>query len=190
MTFINTDGLSFLGPGSEWFWTAFQGIVLALSLWGILRQVRIQTAQKLRQDVADFDAQWQSERMLRHRLVIATAQRDGTMEDLWGSAPNTVANFWEMVGSLTRAKHLDKTLMAQLVGESLCDSWQALDSYVQRGRRMYSTDVYRDFEWLVHETVRLDPDFASFLSPRPQSGRASTVEALEGLIDVEVALRH
>jgi hypothetical protein len=57
MTFINTDGLSFLGPGSEWFWTAFQGIVVALSLWGLVRQVRIQTAQKMRQDVADLDAQ-------------------------------------------------------------------------------------------------------------------------------------
>jgi hypothetical protein len=22
MTLINTDGLSFIGPGSEWFWTA------------------------------------------------------------------------------------------------------------------------------------------------------------------------
>lgn len=82
MTFINTDGLSFLGPGSEWFWTAFQGVVVALSLWGLFRQVRLQTAQKLRQDVADLDAQWQSERMLRHRLVITTAQRDATLEDL------------------------------------------------------------------------------------------------------------
>ena len=34
MSFINTDGLSFIGPGSEWFWTAFQGVIVALTLWG------------------------------------------------------------------------------------------------------------------------------------------------------------
>jgi len=48
----------------------------------LFRQVGLQTALKLRQDVADLDAQWQSERLLRHRLVIATAQRDGTLDDL------------------------------------------------------------------------------------------------------------
>ena len=118
MTFINTDGSSLLGPGSEWFWAAFQSVVVAVSLWGLVRQVRLQTALKLRQEVAELDAQWQSERMLRHRLVIATAQRDGNLMGLRGPAPSTVANFWEMVGNLTRANHLDKGLM----GDGLCDS--------------------------------------------------------------------
>ena len=190
MTFINTDGLSFLGPGSEWFWTAFQGVVVALSLWGLFRQVRLQTAQKLRQDVADLAAQWQSERMLRHRLVIATAQRDGTLEDLDGPAPSAVANFWEMVGSLTRADHLDKGLMAELMGDGLCRSWQALESWVRRTRRVYSTEeIFRDFEWLVHETLHIEPSLEVFLRPAP-SVEPHMVELLEGLIEVEVALRH
>lgn len=84
MSFINTDGLSFIGPGSEWFWTAFQGVIVALTLWGLLRQVRIQTAQKMRQDVTDLSGQWQSERMLRHRLTLATALTDGTSEESAG----------------------------------------------------------------------------------------------------------
>jgi hypothetical protein len=28
---INTDGMSFIGPGSEWFWTALSGLVLAVT---------------------------------------------------------------------------------------------------------------------------------------------------------------
>ena len=38
---INTDGLAFIGPGSEWFWTALSGIVLAVTFLGIYRQLRI-----------------------------------------------------------------------------------------------------------------------------------------------------
>jgi hypothetical protein len=29
VTLINTDGLAFIGPGSEWFWTMLQFIALA-----------------------------------------------------------------------------------------------------------------------------------------------------------------
>jgi len=38
--FINTDGLSFIGPGSEWFWTALSGIVLAVTFVAVFRQLR------------------------------------------------------------------------------------------------------------------------------------------------------
>jgi hypothetical protein len=42
MTFINTNGLAFIGPGSEWFWTAISGIVLAITFIAIYRQLRLQ----------------------------------------------------------------------------------------------------------------------------------------------------
>ena len=42
MQFINTDGMAFIGPGSEWFWTALTGVVLAVTFLGIYRQVRLQ----------------------------------------------------------------------------------------------------------------------------------------------------
>jgi hypothetical protein len=32
---INTDGMAFIGPGSEWFWTALSGIVLAITFIAI-----------------------------------------------------------------------------------------------------------------------------------------------------------
>ena len=34
VTFINTEGMSFIGPGSEWFWTALSGLVLAITFLG------------------------------------------------------------------------------------------------------------------------------------------------------------
>ena len=48
--FSNTDGMAFIGPGSEWFWTAVSGIVLAITFIAITfiaiyRQLRGQREQ-------------------------------------------------------------------------------------------------------------------------------------------------
>jgi hypothetical protein len=42
---INTDGLAFIGPGSEWFWTALQFTALAITFIAIYRQLRAQHLQ-------------------------------------------------------------------------------------------------------------------------------------------------
>jgi hypothetical protein len=43
--FINTDGAAFVGPGSEWFWAAVTGLVLAGTFVAIYRQLRLQRLQ-------------------------------------------------------------------------------------------------------------------------------------------------
>jgi hypothetical protein len=45
VTLINTNGMAFLGPGSEWFWTALQFIALAITFYAIYRQLRGQQEQ-------------------------------------------------------------------------------------------------------------------------------------------------
>ena len=45
MTFINTNGMAFIGPGSEWFWTALQFTALALTFVALYRQLRAQQLQ-------------------------------------------------------------------------------------------------------------------------------------------------
>jgi hypothetical protein len=42
---INTDGMALIGPGSEWFWTAVTGVVLAVTFLAIYRQLRAQQMQ-------------------------------------------------------------------------------------------------------------------------------------------------
>jgi hypothetical protein len=32
---INTDGMAFIGPGSEWFWTALQFTAVAITFFAI-----------------------------------------------------------------------------------------------------------------------------------------------------------
>jgi hypothetical protein len=42
---MNTDALSFFGPGSEWFWTMLQFAALAITFGAIYRQLRAQHLQ-------------------------------------------------------------------------------------------------------------------------------------------------
>jgi hypothetical protein len=42
---INTEGSALIGPGSEWFWTAVSGAVLAVTFLAIYRQLRLQRLQ-------------------------------------------------------------------------------------------------------------------------------------------------
>ena len=55
MKFINTDGMAFIGPGSEWFWTALSGIVLAVTFIAIYRQLRLQRSQGAIEQIERLD---------------------------------------------------------------------------------------------------------------------------------------
>ena len=66
------DTLTRIGPESEWFWSAFSGLVVAMSLLALWRQLRLQTSQKIREDTDMVDKTWESERMMRHRLTTPT----------------------------------------------------------------------------------------------------------------------
>ena len=41
VTLINTNGMAFFGPGSEWFWAALQFTALLITFIAIYRQLRI-----------------------------------------------------------------------------------------------------------------------------------------------------
>ena len=42
---LDTDGLAIFGPGSEWFWSMLQFVVVAITVYGIYRQLRAQHVQ-------------------------------------------------------------------------------------------------------------------------------------------------
>ncbi len=68
---INTDGLAFIGPGSEWFWAAAQFVVVVITLVGIYRQLRVQGAANFVQRIETLQGDWSSPRMAYTRLVVA-----------------------------------------------------------------------------------------------------------------------
>lgn len=190
MNLISSEPLTIVGPGSEWFWAALQGIVVAVSLWAVFRQLRIQTAQKLRDDVARLNAEYQAERLLRYRLAVWTAVRDETAPaDVPKGAFYALGNFWEGVAGFTKEKHFDAQLMAYHLGSDACFVWTAMGAWTQHVRATQDPQYLSDFEWFVGEVVRREPALASDLD-QPRSRYASGVATLEGLLATEVALRH
>jgi hypothetical protein len=79
--FINTDGMSFIGPGSEWFWTALSGVVLAITFLGIYRQLRIARSANAFAQMNRLTNDWDSERLARNKLEIFLALKDGALPE-------------------------------------------------------------------------------------------------------------
>jgi hypothetical protein len=119
---VNTDGMAFIGPGSEWFWTALSGIVLAVTFIAIYRQLRLQRAANAFTQLNTLVDEWQGERLIRKRIAVLVAIRDGVaLADLPDSPAGAVANYWEKVGSLARAGHVAPSVVAEGLGAA--DGW-------------------------------------------------------------------
>jgi hypothetical protein len=71
--FINTDGMAFIGPGSEWFWTAISGLVLIVTFIAIYRQLRIMRSAAAFAQLDAFEREHGSERMKRFELEVLVA---------------------------------------------------------------------------------------------------------------------
>jgi hypothetical protein len=148
--FVNSDGLTFIGPGSEWFWTAFSGLVVAGTLIVIYRQLRLQASQNAVQFLEAFESEWASERMLRYKLEVLAALRDGAS---WTDLPPSwvrLAMFWEKVGALVRSGHIDRKLLWNGSGPSAIDWWATLSKQVNEGRITGGGQAaLENFEWLA-----------------------------------------
>ena len=90
---INTDGLAFIGPGSEWFWTALQFIALAITFVALYRQLgtqqlAIREQTKLLRSQAHFNALSLSQRA--REVLIENKEFAGVMNAGW-AAPETLS---------------------------------------------------------------------------------------------------
>ena len=158
MTFINTDGMAFIGPGSEWFWTALSGIVLAVTFVAIYRQLALARGANAFAQLGALVNEWQGELLVRKRIAITLALRDGVAPaDIPNAPASAVANFWEKVGALARAGHVAPSLIAEGFGGAQL-WWAILAPYVMKARAEDADpDFWEHFEWLAGTLVRIYP---------------------------------
>ena len=129
MTLINTNGMAFLGPGSEWFWTALQFIALAITFYAIYRQLRGQQEQmrestKLLRSQAHYNALMLHERPeemvigidgLARIVLDGLATPEALSDVAWFRFSNHMFlgfNAWEY----TYYQHLDDSIPKELWG--------------------------------------------------------------------------
>jgi hypothetical protein len=155
---INTDGMAFIGPGSEWFWTALSGVVLAVTFLGIYRQLRIARSANAFEQRNRIVDEYVSERITRYQLDVLVALRDGTdPADLPYGAASFLAAFWADVALLVRAGHVDRRLVYQSVGNTCRWWWAALSPWTHRVRiEADDPRTGRDHEWLAGVIAEMD----------------------------------
>lgn len=158
MKLINTDGMAFIGPGSEWFWTALSGLVLAVTFIAIYRQLRLQAGAGAIAQLDSFEREWTSERITRYQLEVLVALRDDAEPAaVPTAAAEAIAGFWEKIGFLTRAGHIDRKPLWN--GQTIrCQSWWATLAPFVRRLRAEDGDplIYEGFEWLAGLMAEMD----------------------------------
>jgi hypothetical protein len=193
--FINTDGMAFIGPGSEWFWTALSGIVLAVTFLAIYRQLSLQRSAGAIEQLNRIEQEYQSERMLRVALELAQARQAGIDPTLLPQvAVVALVNFWERVATLARRGHIDLELLWEGGSGFYCQGdWVRLLPWIEQKRTEDENPLLAEhFEWLVGEItararrlgVRLDD------TARQAARLDQSIAALRGSIQVEEALRR
>jgi len=153
---INTDGMAFIGPGSEWFWTALSGFVLAVTFIAIYRQLGLQRSAAAIEQMAALDREWHSERLVRAKLVVLLAMRDGSdTKDL--EATTTVGDFWERIGFLVRDGHIEPRLVNEYFSTMIRTWWARLAAVTVAYRvEAGAPEAWEHFEWLATRMADMD----------------------------------
>jgi hypothetical protein len=193
VTFINTNGMAFIGPGSEWFWTAISGLVLGITFVAIYRQLRIQRDAAATQQLNEIMREWSSERLARAKLTVLLAFQAGTKtDDLPNRAVSTIGFFWQKVGYLVRRGHVNHRLVSEQLGDQVQWWWTWLSAWTMAHRAAQDPSGWQHFEWLAAASARLD---AKRGIVRPQDtaslaeGLPSFIEHFAQAIEIEEALR-
>jgi hypothetical protein len=194
MKLINTDGLAFIGPGSEWFWTAISGVVLAGTFLAILRQLRIARSANAFEQISRIQDQWNQERTIRYTLdVYRHLQSGADFADVPEGASTYLSDYWDGVGALVRAGHIEERLFHQFNGEG-CRFWWAVLGPNNVRYRLESGNVSagEHFEWLADRMATIDrklghrTEFGPEIVVRSLDRR---IERAEDQLDVAEALR-
>jgi hypothetical protein len=149
MKLINTDGMAFIGPGSEWFWTALSGLVLAVTFIAIYRQLRLQANSVAIDQLTEFEREWDSERLLRCQLAVLLELQAGVdPANLTEGPAHFIFNFWERIAALARGGRIDPKLLTSVNGGVGEWWWAVLNAYVMNGRVHLGPTFGDAFEWL------------------------------------------
>lgn len=155
---VSTDQLVLIGPGSEWFWSMLQLVVVAISLLGLYRQVRLQTSASAIDQAESLSSTWSSERMSRSTLAVLLHLQKS--KD-WASVPkqpsNVIGNFWERVGYLVRKGHIRADIVSAYLGSAARLWWIFLGPYTRELRDLHGDpSIYEHFEGLAGTMAALD----------------------------------
>jgi hypothetical protein len=182
-----------IGPGSEWFWAMLQFVIVAGTLIGLYRQLRLQSSQDAIAQLTAFDREWGDELFNHFRLEILVALRDGVdPAHIPEALLVSIGGFWEKIGGLVRAGHIDPELLWNGSGGDCAVWWTTLAPLTRRLRAEVEGPTYfENFEWLAR--IMNERNRRSGMVPTDEAWLASNMERrigmFEDLIRVQQSLR-
>jgi hypothetical protein len=187
--FINTQGLILIGPGSEWFWNAVSGLILAGTFIAVYRQLRLQANATATGQLTEFEREWTSERLRRFQLAVLRELQAGVdPASLSGGPPHVVFDFWERIGALALRGRVDTRLLASVnLGVSEW-WWTVLKAWVLRRRIEIGPTFGEGFEWLNSVASKINRETGT-LGFDEVGDLAAEIAALERVIRIEEELR-
>jgi len=160
----------FIGSGSEWFWSMAQFVVVAATLIGLYHQVRLQRAANAFEHVQKLASEFNGEILARASLEVleASSARKPIEVEARGSLA-IVANYWDEIGTLVRAGHVDRRMAYETLGTS-CQIWWAIVRDAAGGvrREMRIPRAWGNFEWLAGACSALDRETGNPVTYEPE----------------------
>lgn len=154
MSVVNTEGLTLFGAGSEWFWSMLQFVVVAVTLAGIYVQLRQARAANAFAQANAMKQEWEGEQLQRRRLAIWIALRDGGPDTDLSDLAIPIGNFWDNIGGLVRAGHVELAVACDYLGSAVPLWWSLLESAVRTAQAEFGRGVFENFEWFAAESDR------------------------------------
>jgi hypothetical protein len=191
MPFINTEGLTIIGDGSQWFWSMASFLALPITGYVIYSQLRIARSASAREQMVAWDREWDSERQMRYRHEILVALRDGAERaHLPDGSATGIAVWWERVAQLARSGDQDLKALTSRYGR-LCQLWWAtLGPHLLRLRSEVNPRLFGNFEWLAEHIAEMDRRAGQpALDEQVIDPLDKAIASLEGSLRVEEALR-
>ena len=153
---INTNGLAIFGPGSEWFWSMAQFVVVVVTLVGIYRQLRAQGAANALHRMEALQGLFESARMEYTKLALALDLKYEPISDHTFAMARPLLNFFVDLNNLHDEGYITLKEIAVNWGRPV-QVWSALLApVVERQREIEGrSDVY-DLHELVEELRHWD----------------------------------
>jgi hypothetical protein len=150
VSILSGEPIVLIGPGSEWFWSMAQFVVVAVTFLAIYYQLRLQRHSAAIEQVQVIAREWNTELMARAKLGVLILVRDGADTATTLTAGGEIGDFWEGLAYLARAGSIGRRLIYDSLGPAVRTWWGILAPSAQEARdQANDRGIWIDFEWLA-----------------------------------------
>lgn len=141
-----------VGNDSQWFWAMVQAVGVIVTLWFIVRQLKLQRLANVLSSLTALNTRWESKEMVDARKIICKAHLDG--KDCGVKSTIAIAGFFEELGLYVEKSIIEEEIVWELYGEYTEHYWPIL---LQRMKEAQTWDEsgYCFFKKLHKRCVKL-----------------------------------